>query len=79
VTEEYDQGPIIVQRALEIRDDDTPDSFAERLLPIEHECYIEAIRLYCEGKLSVVDPPQWAAEARTWSGDSGRRQHVRRG
>ena len=34
VTEEYDEGPIIVPRPLPILDSDTPGSFAERLLPI---------------------------------------------
>jgi len=79
VSEEYDQGPIIVQRALDILDDDTPETFAARLLPLEHECYLEAIRLLCEGKLAVTDPPEWAARAKVWSGESGRRQHARRG
>ncbi len=77
VTEEYDQGPIIIQRAIPIEEDDTPDTFAARLLPHEHECYIEAVRLIVEGRADVVDPPDWAASAKVWNGSSGRRKHVR--
>ena len=37
VDEQFDRGPVIVQRAVPVRPDDTPDSLAERVLAVEHE------------------------------------------
>lgn len=53
VDESYDTGPIILQRCAPVLDDDTPETLAARLLPVEHETYIEAIRLFVQGKLRV--------------------------
>ena len=53
VDEGYDTGPIILQRCVPILDDDTPETLAARVLPIEHETYIEAIRLFVQGRLRV--------------------------
>jgi phosphoribosylglycinamide formyltransferase-1 len=53
VDEEYDHGPIVLQRAVEVKDDDTPETLAERVLKVEHEVYPEAIRLFVEGKVNV--------------------------
>jgi phosphoribosylglycinamide formyltransferase-1 len=43
--EEYDHGPIILQRSVAVLADDTPDSLAERVQAAEREAYPEAIRL----------------------------------
>lgn len=51
VDEEYDRGPILVQRQVSVAPDETPASLAEKVLPIEHELYPEALRLIAEGKL----------------------------
>jgi phosphoribosylglycinamide formyltransferase-1 len=53
VDEGYDTGPIILQRCVPIVDDDTPETLAARVLPLEHETYIEAIRLFVQGRLRV--------------------------
>lgn len=53
VDENYDTGPIILQRKIPVLEGDTPESLAERLLPVEHETYIEAIRLFVEGRLAM--------------------------
>lgn len=52
-TNEYDAGPIIVQRTCPVQDDDTPDTLAARVF--EQECIAlpEAIRLYSEDRLTV--------------------------
>ncbi|MFN4259044.1 MAG: phosphoribosylglycinamide formyltransferase [Gemmataceae bacterium] len=50
---EYDHGPIILQRAVPVLDDDTPDTLAARVFEQECEAYPEAIRLFAEGKLRV--------------------------
>jgi phosphoribosylglycinamide formyltransferase 1 len=41
----YDTGPVVLQRAVEVRDDDTPDALAARVFAAECEAYPEAIRL----------------------------------
>ncbi len=49
----YDTGPIILQRAVEVRDDDTPDSLAERVQAVERELVPEAVRLFAESRLTI--------------------------
>ena len=53
VDEEYDTGPIVVQRTVPVLEDDTPESLAARILPEEHRAYVEAVRLFAEGRLRV--------------------------
>ena len=52
-TNEYDKGPIIVQRCCEVRDDDTPDTLAARVFEQECIAYPQAIKLFAEGKLLI--------------------------
>jgi phosphoribosylglycinamide formyltransferase-1 len=49
----YDHGPIVLQRTLEVRDDDTPERLAARVHEQENEAYPDAIRLFAEGRLLV--------------------------
>jgi phosphoribosylglycinamide formyltransferase-1 len=51
----YDTGPIILQRAVEVLDDDSPETLAARIFEAEREALPDAIRLYAEGRLSVRD------------------------
>lgn len=53
VTEELDGGPLILQAQVPIREDDTPDSLAARVLTQEHIIYPEAIRMFAEGELRM--------------------------
>ena len=53
VDEEYDTGPIILQRRVRVAPEDTPDSLARKVLAVEHELYAEAIGLFAEGKIRV--------------------------
>lgn len=50
----YDTGPIILQRAVPVLDDDTPETLAARVHEAENEAYPEAIRLWAEGRLEIV-------------------------
>ena len=50
---QYDHGPIILQRPVLVLDDDTPDLLAERVFRQECEAYPEAIQLFAEGRLRV--------------------------
>lgn len=49
VTGELDGGPIILQSAIPVLDDDTPDTLAERILVEEHRIYPEAVQLVLDG------------------------------
>ncbi|MBI4711957.1 MAG: phosphoribosylglycinamide formyltransferase [Planctomycetes bacterium] len=51
---EYDRGPIIVQRVVPVADNDTPTTLADRVFREECIAYLEAIRLFEAGKLKVV-------------------------
>ena len=53
VDEHLDNGPIILQKAVEIGENDTEESLVERIHKIEHELYPEAIKLFVEGKLKI--------------------------
>ena len=53
VTNEVDCGPIVVQRPVEVREVDTPETLAERILAEEHVAYPEAIRLFAAGRLRL--------------------------
>ena len=51
VTADLDHGPIVIQAAVPVRADDTPDTLAARVLQQEHRIYPQAIRWFAEGKL----------------------------
>jgi len=53
VTEGVDEGPIILQAAVPIFDDDTPATLAARILEQEHKIYPRAVQLFAEGRLRV--------------------------
>jgi phosphoribosylglycinamide formyltransferase-1 len=53
VTEEVDAGPIIMQSAIGVKDDDTEDSLREKVHEEEHRIYPRAIKDFVEGKLEV--------------------------
>lgn len=53
VIPETDAGPILMQGAVAVRDDDTPDTLAERILGIEHRIYPDALRLVASGRIRI--------------------------
>jgi len=53
VTAELDHGPIIIQAAVPVRADDTPETLASRVLREEHQAYPRAIRWFLEGRLVI--------------------------
>ena len=63
---QYDHGPIILQRTVEVRDDDTPETLAHRVFEQECEAYPEAIRRFASGRLRIV------GRRVLWEGPDGR-------
>jgi phosphoribosylglycinamide formyltransferase-1 len=55
VDEHMDNGPIIIQAAVPVIEGDDEETLAERILVQEHRCLPEAVRLFCEGRLQIVD------------------------
>jgi formyltetrahydrofolate-dependent phosphoribosylglycinamide formyltransferase len=50
---QYDHGPVIVQQAVPVLDDDTPDTLAARVFEAECKAYPEALRLIATGRVTV--------------------------
>lgn len=53
VDEGMDSGPIILQEAVTVEADDTVQTLSDRILHLEHRLYVRAVRLYCEGRISI--------------------------
>src|SRR5690242_9834631 len=53
VIPETDAGPIVMQGAVPVRDDDTAEVLSERILAVEHRIYPEALRLLAGGRLRL--------------------------
>ncbi|MGE3273171.1 MAG: phosphoribosylglycinamide formyltransferase [Chloroflexota bacterium] len=53
VTDDLDAGPIVLQRAVPILEDDTEESLSARILAEEHQALPAAVRLFAEGRLAV--------------------------
>ena len=53
VEEGVDTGPVILQRAVEVKEDDTLDSLLQRIHQEEYKIYPQAIQLFAQGKLKI--------------------------
>jgi phosphoribosylglycinamide formyltransferase-1 len=54
VVPEMDAGPIVAQDSIAVRDGDTEETLAERVLEVEHRIYPRALRMVAEGRASLV-------------------------
>lgn len=56
VTPECDAGPIVLQKAVEVKQDDTPETLQKRIMEeAEWKLLPKAVRLFCEDKITVKD------------------------
>ena len=55
VVPEMDSGPIIIQGAVGVHDDDTPDTLAARVIAVEHRIYAMALKFVAAGNVTIVD------------------------
>lgn len=53
VDTEVDHGPIIIQKAVDVMDDDTVDTLKERILKEEHKILPWCVKMFCEGNLKI--------------------------
>lgn len=54
VDENLDAGPIVLQAAVPVRDDDTEQTLSSRILAEEHRIYTQAVRVVLEGKFKIA-------------------------
>ena len=59
VDEEYDRGPIVLQKTVALGPDETPDSLAAKVLKIEHEIFPLALKAFAEGRVRVEGTKAW--------------------
>ena len=52
--ESVDTGSIIIQEVVKVKDDDTEESLAKRILEKEHKIYPKAVELFAKGKIRIV-------------------------
>ena len=56
VTPECDAGPIVLQRAVEVKEGDTPETLQKRIMEeAEWKILPEAVKLFCEGRIEVIN------------------------
>ena len=65
VRAEVDAGPILVQGVVPVRQEDTPETLAARILQAEHRCYPIALDLVASGRVRVVDERALVDDAAT--------------
>ncbi|MBN2406574.1 MAG: phosphoribosylglycinamide formyltransferase [Elusimicrobia bacterium] len=53
VDEEYDHGPVIMQKRVAVEENDTPETLAEKVLKEEHKLYPEAVRKFALGQIGL--------------------------
>ena len=70
VTPALDDGPIVIQGAVPVLQDDSEDSLAERVLAVEHRIYPQAVRWFVEGRVDFGAGPGVRVRGAGVGGDS---------
>lgn len=55
VDEDYDHGPVVIQKAVKVLPGDTPEVLQKRILKVEHKILPEAIKLFEENKVLITE------------------------
>jgi phosphoribosylglycinamide formyltransferase-1 len=63
VDEEYDRGPIVVQKTVAVTHDDTPESLAAKVLAVEHEIFPLALSAFAQGKVRIEEQKAWIQQS----------------
>jgi phosphoribosylglycinamide formyltransferase-1 len=53
VDDEYDHGPVVLQRAIFVAPDDTPDTLQTRVHSIEYDLYADAVKLFADDRVQI--------------------------
>ncbi|HEX9615387.1 MAG TPA: phosphoribosylglycinamide formyltransferase [Bacteroidota bacterium] len=64
VDEEYDRGPIVLQKSVEVTFEDNPETLAAKVLAIEHEIYPLALKAFAEDRVRLKGTTLWIRSSR---------------
>lgn len=59
VDEEYDRGPIVLQKVVAVQESDTAETLAARVLRVEHEIYPLALKAFSENRIIMKEGSVW--------------------
>ena len=59
VDEDYDRGPIVLQKTVPVDERDTPETLAAKVLRIEHEIYPLALKAFAENRVTINERSVW--------------------
>jgi phosphoribosylglycinamide formyltransferase 1 len=59
VDEEYDRGPIVLQKTVAVDEHDTPETLAAKVLKVEHEIYPLALKAFAEHRVTINERCAW--------------------
>lgn len=59
VDEEYDKGPVVMQKTVDVLPDDTPETLAARVLAVEHEIYPKALAAFARNQVHIEGRRVW--------------------
>ena len=59
VDEEYDRGPIVIQKSVDLAPGETADSLAAKVLQVEHEIFPLALKAFAEGRVKIEGRHAW--------------------
>jgi len=59
VDEEYDRGPIVLQKTVAVDEHDTPETLAAKVLTVEHEIYPLALKAFAEDRATILERSVW--------------------
>ena len=59
VDEEYDRGPIVMQKTVDVASDDTPQTLAAKVLRVEHEIFPQALKAFAENRVRIEGRKAW--------------------
>ena len=59
VDEEYDKGPIVMQKMVDVAPNDTAETLAARILPVEHEIYPKALAAFAQNRVRIEGRKVW--------------------
>jgi phosphoribosylglycinamide formyltransferase-1 len=59
VDEEYDRGPIVLQKSVAVIPSDTPETLAEKVLKVEHEIYPQALAAFAQNRIQIEGTKVW--------------------
>lgn len=74
--EEVDAGPIILQKALSVKENDTEETLSDRILIFEHRLYSKAIQLHADKRIEITDNKTKIDYSGNWEGEWNERQEA---